>query len=235
MKKRQAEYKQRGDYHRNLDEKWFYYPVYVEKMKYVEQIMDRIPKDKKIVDLGCGEGLLVEKYSSSGKDIVGIDLNYESDLVKKGDILSTGYEDSSFDVVVCLDVLEHLDFTDQQKAIDEIFRILSPEGKLILSVPNLAHFASRFSFLLMGRLLRTSKLERHPGDRPAYEYRKMIEENFSIRSVKGLFPTLPIISFLTLISPKGSLILHKIYNRLTIFPYLCFLNIYIAEPKKNEK
>ena len=50
---------------------------------------------------------------------------------------------------------------------------LQPGGELFVSVPNLAHLQSRVQFLLRGRLIRTASEFKHPGDRPAAEYRRL--------------------------------------------------------------
>ena len=61
-----GEYAVRGEYHRHLDKRWAHYPIYVEKIRLIEQILDALPRTANIVDLGCGEGVLVEKYRAQG-------------------------------------------------------------------------------------------------------------------------------------------------------------------------
>ena len=80
------------------------------------------------------------------------------------------YADGSFDRALCLDVLEHLTFEEQPRALAELHRVLDPGGELLVSVPNLAHLQSRVHFLLQGRLIRTASELKHPGDRPIAEY-----------------------------------------------------------------
>ncbi|MEM7478861.1 MAG: hypothetical protein AAF483_28075, partial [Planctomycetota bacterium] len=63
-----GEYAERGEYHRTLDKKWKYYPVYVEKMRLVRRYLEGCSKQEKIADLGCGEGLLAEEYQNKGYD-----------------------------------------------------------------------------------------------------------------------------------------------------------------------
>lgn len=120
---RDWEYAVRGDYHKNLDPNWSYTPTYLRKMKYVRRFLDSLPKEAKILDAGCGEGVLVEEYRSKGRYIEGIDLNYESEYVRRANILEMPYPDNSFDIVVCLDVFEHLEFSDQPLCLNEINRI----------------------------------------------------------------------------------------------------------------
>src|SRR5689334_1404045 len=152
---RTGDYERRGDYHRHIDRNWIYYPVYVEKMRRVRAFVDRC-RYKKILDVGCGEGVLVEDLRAQGFDITGLDLNYRSNYVQQGDILACQLPSNTFDVLLCLDMLEHLSFCDQEKAILEMHRLLKSGGILYATIPNLAHLASRLSFLVRGRLIRTS-------------------------------------------------------------------------------
>ena len=112
-----GEYTARGEYHKNLDKNWPFYPVYIEKMKLVKNFLAKEGRGKKILDLGCGEGALVEEIREQGCDIIGADANYESKLVLKREITNTGFADNDFDTVFCLDVLEHLFFDEQEKLI----------------------------------------------------------------------------------------------------------------------
>ena len=223
---RTGEYSTKGDYHKSIDKNWRYYPVYFFKMKQIDVFLNDIPKAYKILDLGCGEGDLVEKYCKLGYNIIGLDLNYSSDFVKKGDIRHTPFENGEFDVVLCLDVLEHLNFLDQDLALKEIHRILKMDGNAILALPNLAHFISRISFMLSGNLIRTSSIGRYPGDRPINEFINLItQNNFYIRKRMGIVPTLLIPSILTWYFPNRVLWIHRIINILFAYPNLCFLNL----------
>jgi SAM-dependent methyltransferase len=223
---RAGEYEVKGDYHKNIDKNWRYYPVYHYKMEYIDSFLSGIPKTAKILDMGCGEGHLVEKCRKSGYDIIGLDLNYSSDSVKKGDIRYTPFKTNEFDVILCLDVLEHLNFSDQDLALKEIHRILNKEGIALLALPNLAHFISRISFLLSGSLIRTSSIERHPGDRPIKDFIKLIEKNgFFIFKRTGIFPTFPVFSVLTWYFPNRVIWIHMIMNSFFAYPNWCFLNL----------
>ena len=192
----------------------------------MRRFLNQLPANSKILDVGCGEGLLVEEYRTQGRDIVGLDLHYESAAVRRGDIIHMPFESGSMDVVLALDVIEHLQFPDQTRALSEIHRVLKPGGQFLVTVPNLAHFSSRLAFLLTGRLLRTSSIERHPGDRPYAEYRRLFAEQFEMERVRGLFPTFPISSLLTLAFPAGMLWWHRVLNTLFAWPSWCFLTAF---------
>lgn len=172
-----GEYSQRGEYHKQLDPGWSYYPIYVRKMAYVDEIIGKVDNSVKILDAGCGEGVLVEKYKKQGRDITGIDLNVSNEYVVKGDILNMPFVDGSFDIVLFLDVIEHFDITKQPLAITELKRVLKKGGKLIISIPNLAHKASRIQFHKTGDLIRTAHVNKHPGDRPIKEYIGLIRDS----------------------------------------------------------
>jgi predicted SAM-dependent methyltransferase len=231
MKAPSGEYALKGNYHLDLDQDWPYRLVYLEKMRIVEKILFRFGPTDRVIDLGCGEGVLVQKYRQHGWNIIGLDANYESEFVIRGNLLTTQFPSASFDLILCLDVLEHLIFADQEKAVKEITRILRPGGTLILGLPNLAHFASRLSFLVKGRLLRTSGIERHPGDRPIEEYLRLIAPYYSVVERHGIFPTFLLISLLTIWKPAKSMFLHRIYNRLWAYPNWCFLNLLLCVRK----
>lgn len=187
-------YKVSGDYHRNLDMNWSYAPTYLQKQKLVEQFINTLPQSSKILDAGCGEGVFVEKFVQEGWNIKGIDFNYESDLVERGDIRNLQFPDRSFDVVLLLDVLEHLAFADQPQALAEIYRTLTDGGYLFLAVPNLAHLNCRVRLMVLGELDRTDNEINHLGERPIGENAKLITQaNFRIESCKGITVTLPII------------------------------------------
>ncbi|MFZ5366472.1 MAG: class I SAM-dependent methyltransferase [Patescibacteria group bacterium] len=94
----------------------------------------------KFLDAGCGTGLILRHLPA---DSVGLDINPRNLSKAKihapkaklilGDIEKMPFNSRSFTTVICTDVLEHL--LDPAKALSEIFRVLSPKGRLIGSVP----------------------------------------------------------------------------------------------------
>ena len=163
---RDGEYASRGDYHRTLDPDWNYYPTYIAKLTAVRKWLDALPSATRVLDAGCGEGVLVDEYGGR-LAIEGVDAHYASDQVAHGSLTQLPYADGAFDRALCLDVLEHLTFDEQPQALFELHRVLRPGGELLVSIPNLAHLQSRIHFLLRGRLIRTASETKHPGDRPA--------------------------------------------------------------------
>ena len=58
---RRGEYAARGDYHRTPDPDWDYYPTYLAKLEAVRRWLDALPPATRVLDAGCGEGVLVER------------------------------------------------------------------------------------------------------------------------------------------------------------------------------
>ena len=109
--------------------------------------LKNIAKDKEILDYGCGVGSFVEKVVKyQPKNITGIDISEVSinkakknaeDLkvdasFKVDNCEKTSFSDSSFDIVYGTGILHHLKINN---CLDEIFRILKPNGNLIFIEP----------------------------------------------------------------------------------------------------
>ena len=101
------------------------------------------------LDVGCGEGYVL-KYLRNKLPYIrlyGMDLDKEalklarahnSDTpLYRGDVLNLPFADGSFDMVICLEVLEHLE--SPWLAVDELARVSSRE--LLVSVPNQPFFS----------------------------------------------------------------------------------------------
>ena len=222
---RRGEYAARGDYHRTLDPAWDYYPTYLAKLDAVRRYLDALPRETRVLDAGCGEGVLVDEYRDRIA-IAGLDANYASERVTQGSLTSLPFPDASFDRALCLDVLEHLQYEEQPRALAELFRVLRPGGELLVSIPNLAHLQSRIQFLLRGRLIRTASEFKHPGDRPAGEYITLGRRaGFTLVSRHGIFPTVPVVTHFVRRNPRALAPLHRALTRLLPIPGWCFLNL----------
>ena len=88
-------------------------------------------KDKKVIDIGCGPGLYVEELRNLGMDAKGYDVDFrikgKNNLYNK-DLLNL--EDPS-DVVLCIEVVEHINSRDNDKIAKSMFRNLNHNGTLI--------------------------------------------------------------------------------------------------------
>ena len=222
---RSGEYAARGDYHREPDPSWDYYPTYLAKLEAVRAWLNPLPASTRVLDAGCGEGVIVREYAGR-LAIEGVDANYASAHVRNGSVTALPYAPESFDRALCLDVLEHLTFAEQPVALGELARVLRPGGKLLVSVPNLAHLQSRVHFLLQGRLIRTASELKHPGDRPVAEYIDLARRaGFVMVSRRGIFPTVPVLTRFIRRHPQTLRPLHRALTRLLPIPGWCFLNL----------
>ncbi|MDI6755683.1 MAG: class I SAM-dependent methyltransferase [Thermodesulfobacteriota bacterium] len=103
-----------------------------------------IGQEKIIVDVGCGEGITLEKLVSKFPDrqITGIDYSPENVEVCKerrlparlGNVYELDFEDESVDCCLFMEVIEHL--LDPLKALQEIHRIMRIGGRLLVVFPN---------------------------------------------------------------------------------------------------
>jgi len=222
---RGGEYATRGDYHRAPDPNWEFYPTYLAKLDAVRRWLDDSAPGVRVLDAGCGEGVLVEEYADR-LAIEGIDPNYSSARVRNGSLTALPFPDGTFDRALCLDVLEHLSFDEQPRALAELFRTLKRGGELLVSVPNLAHLQSRVHFLLLGRLIRTASEHKPPGDRPAGAYIGMARRaGFLLVDRRGIFPTVSVLTRWIRRRPLAPQPLHRWLSRLLPIPGWCFLNL----------
>lgn len=118
---------------------------YVGNHKVIISLIEKYTRDAskklKILDAGCGTGLLANKMGQFG-EVIGIDNNPEAVRfakkrgvnVSRGSVNKLLFKDKSFDLVVSMDVIYHR-AVDDQKALREFFRVLRPGGILILRVP----------------------------------------------------------------------------------------------------
>jgi 2-polyprenyl-3-methyl-5-hydroxy-6-metoxy-1,4-benzoquinol methylase len=232
---RSWEYARLGEYHRKLDLNWSYAPTYLRKMSLVRKFLDTCLPSTRILDAGCGEGVLVEEYSAKGYQIEGVDQNYGSTYVRQGDIREMSFFDNNtFDVVLLLDVFEHLGFYDQQRVLQEIKRILKPNGYLIASIPNLGHLSSRIAFVLFGRLFRTDIDLNHIGERPYFENRRLLAKNgFVVERVVGITLTVPLIYGLITRHAARLRWLHNLFEPLAI-PSLAMLDMFYCRARDSK-
>jgi SAM-dependent methyltransferase len=222
---RTGEYAERGEYHRDPSPDWEFYPTYLAKLAEVRRYLSALPRQARVLDAGCGEGVLVDEFASR-LAIEGLDPHYTSDRVRLGSLTALPYADGTFSHALCLDVLEHLSFDEQPRALAELHRVLAPGGELYVSVPNLAHLQSRVHFLVGGRLIRTASLTKHPGDRPVAEYLDLARRaGFHLVARRGIFPTVPILTRAIRRHPSRLRPLHQLLTWLLPVPGWCFLNL----------
>ena len=148
-----------------------------------------------ILDVGCGEGFTLNRLKENGigKKLEGIEsLQAAIDLGKKtypdikivkGSIYELPYKDNSFDLVLCTEVLEHLE--KPQDAIKELVRV--SKKYLVISVPN-------EPFFMLAQLIRGRNWSRlgndieHINHWTMFSFSKFIKQNSNVRILAKKFP-----------------------------------------------
>lgn len=90
---------------------------------------------KKIVDLGCGP--LEDSYRTSEGEVLRVDIREDVNPDYRCDLRNLPFANEHFDVVFSSHVLEHFPKQEVFKVVDEMIRILKPDGEIRLVLPNL--------------------------------------------------------------------------------------------------
>ena len=105
----------------------------------------------KVLDVGSGRSLLPFELASKGYQVWSIDFrskyhryirDYNNFTFVEGDIRKTSFPDAFFDIVIGVSSIEHVGLVGEnvslegdKAAVQEIFRIMKPGGKLLITVP----------------------------------------------------------------------------------------------------
>ncbi|WP_431851326.1 bifunctional 2-polyprenyl-6-hydroxyphenol methylase/3-demethylubiquinol 3-O-methyltransferase UbiG [Allosphingosinicella sp.] len=113
---------------------------------------------RRAADVGCGAGLLAEPLARLGAEVAAVDAAPENITAARAHALGQGLEidyrvggveslDGPYDLVTCLEVLEHV--ADPSGFIAGLARILAHDGLLVLSTPNRTSM-SRLMLIVIG-------------------------------------------------------------------------------------
>ena len=131
-------------------------------------------KRGRLLDIGCGSGRTGAELLRLGFEVMGVDHSAEAvELAKKrgiaaqiADLDGDGipFSDAAFDLAWAGDVLEHV--FDPMFTLKESHRILRPEGKIYLNVPNEFELRTRLAILFRSRscqsfMYRTVGMDHH--------------------------------------------------------------------------
>jgi len=116
---------------------------YRGRRRIIRAELDRVPlgSGARVLDAGCGSGATLEELGRYG-EVHGIELNPEAAEVARargrGEVLegrleALAWDDDTFDLITCLDVIEHT--PDDRATLRELRRVCKPGGWLLVTVP----------------------------------------------------------------------------------------------------
>ena len=130
--------------------------------------LSRLPPGKTVLEIGCGDGKgtkLIKKYFRP-RQIYAVDLDERMIVRAKkkntdptisfevADVCSLRYDDNTFDAIFDFGVIHHI--PNWKDCLDELKRVLKPNGELIIEDLSIDTFTSS----IFGRILK--KVFRHP-------------------------------------------------------------------------
>ncbi len=114
----------------------------------------KVPAPASVLLIGKGDGFVSATLADMGYSIDTLDVADDLGPSHVGDVRAMPFEDGSYDIVFCCQVLEHIPFSDVPKAVGEISRIARKQ--IIISVPDQRRFLSFdlkvFRFRFTGQL-----------------------------------------------------------------------------------
>ena len=122
---------------------------------YNKYIYEKIPKNKKILDIGCNTGLLGEALKKNKQcEVWGADYSREAIKLAKKRLDKTivcdfekeiPFKKEKFDIIILADILEHL--KNPEDLLLKIKKLLNSGGIILASIPNVANIYVRFNLL----------------------------------------------------------------------------------------
>ena len=125
--------------HRAEDRHWWYRGRRTVLNRVIKDL--DLPEHARILDAGCGSGRNMLELARRGT-VSGVEVSDTSaELARErhagevisGSVVQMPFASESFDLAVCLDVLEHLE--DDLAAMQELRRVVAPDGSLLVTVP----------------------------------------------------------------------------------------------------
>lgn len=150
------------DYHLvRLYYSWYAGWFYQHRLRMIADLLQNVHAQN-LLEIGTGSGIFLKELLKHAEHITGIDIHksYKGvnemlsrekiDLnrveLRQGSILDIPYPDATFDVAVCVSVLEH--FENPSEPLEEVSRVLMPGGLLVAGFPA----RTRLTAMLFGML-----------------------------------------------------------------------------------
>lgn len=127
----------------DVEQKHFWYQALHKNIIETVTELFRDKSQLKILDAGCGTGLLLQKLQNVGSAF-GFDLSVHAlefcsqrqlKNISRATVLQLPFASDTFDAVISADVLYHRNVPEDRKALLEFYRVLKVGGSLILNLP----------------------------------------------------------------------------------------------------
>ena len=170
------------------------------RLKYIQDQID--VSNKKILDIGCGGGLLSEALHDAGAIVCGVDASKKTIQVAKNHAnerdLNITYvcksitdfaksNDQKFDYIVCFEMIEHVD--DQSQLINDIKSLMNKKSKVFFSTINRNLISFIFAKVIAEYVLNMVPKNTHTYDkfiRPSELNRILEKSNFKTEDITGI-------------------------------------------------
>tara|TARA_B100000614_G_scaffold262414_1_gene295782 strand:+ start:218 stop:910 length:693 start_codon:yes stop_codon:yes gene_type:complete len=170
------------------------------RLKY---ILDQIDiNNKKILDIGCGGGLLCEALHDAGAVVYGVDASKKTIEIAKNHANERGLNinytcqsfsdfvktnDQKFDYIVCFEMIEHVD--DQNQLINDIAVLLNKKSKVFFSTINRNLLSFIFAKVLAEYVFKMVPENTHTYDKfvkPSELNRMLVKNSFETDNIAGI-------------------------------------------------
>lgn len=115
------------------------------------------PKSARVLDMPCGAGAMTTRLIEAGySNVTSADINTDAVSARAAHLVrvdlreKTPFADGSFDSILCIECIEHLE--NPFHLLRKLTRILSPGGELVISTPNVLSTNARSKFFAAGYL-----------------------------------------------------------------------------------
>jgi ubiquinone/menaquinone biosynthesis C-methylase UbiE len=198
-------------------------PHYWRYQSYLDLLKNYLASNKKILDVGCGQGNLLQQIGIG--QLYGIDISkkYIDDAQKKipngtfvesnSDVLP--FADNFFDIVICTEFLEHV--PNPEKYVTEIYRVTKKGGLALFSTFNHWNISNILTLKPLRHIYCSSD---HLREYNYFSFKKLLSQKFNTIKYQGssasksfqkylpihkstlIKDNFPILTFLTFLSQK---------------------------------
>tara|TARA_B100000401_G_scaffold438443_1_gene387185 strand:+ start:5060 stop:5893 length:834 start_codon:yes stop_codon:yes gene_type:complete len=174
------------------------------RMEVLDDFLSKFSEDEMIgLDAGSGKGpssMIMSKYInltySIENEMENVErqisnftklnpISLEKILIEVGDITKIKHPDNSFDIIICSEVLEHIE--NYEAASKELYRVLKPGGTMLFSMPNKISAFWQYDRFIYHLRKFVRKIKGKPSDWGGYPYWEQARHwEFSSKNIRDI-------------------------------------------------